>query len=166
MSVTSGAATSNSASSSTFRRTIRASTTSLRVTVAKYSCKTCSDTTPVPARRCSATNSRARCCLAGPLYRPACINTLVSKKLRALMNLVSIETPAMGGCSFHHRNRRPLRADSRNIRSVTSGGHPSGFCRPGRYRLISDERQATRGQNCARDSVHCFSRHTSERGSW
>jgi hypothetical protein len=65
MSATSGAATSNSASSSTLRRAMRASTRSLRVTVTKYSCNTCSDTTPVPARRCSATRSMARRCFAG-----------------------------------------------------------------------------------------------------
>jgi len=65
MSGTWGTATSNSARSSTLRRATWELSLSFRVTVTKYSWRTCNETTPVPFRRCSYTRSRARRCLAG-----------------------------------------------------------------------------------------------------
>ncbi len=96
MSPTSGAATSNSASNSTFLRATRASTRSFPVAVTKYSCSTWRETTPVPARRCSAMSSRARRCFAGAALSSEYTRTFVSKKLRTLMDLIPVETPAAG----------------------------------------------------------------------
>lgn len=61
---------------------------------AEDSCRTCVERMPERFRRACSSSSSAMACFAGESWSSLYTSTLVSKKLRALMEFVALEAPA------------------------------------------------------------------------